>query len=93
MKRIGIVGTGSIGRVHARHAARVGLPVAAAWDPKPTAVEAFRAEQPKVDVEPSIERLLATAGLLRRLMMRRRVAASHVNRDAVRATAVSTPPT
>ena len=30
MKRIGIVGTGSIGRVHARHAARVGLPVVAA---------------------------------------------------------------
>lgn len=59
MKRIGIVGTGSIGRVHARHAARVGLPVAAAWDPKPTAVEAFRAEQPKVEVEPSLERLLS----------------------------------
>ncbi|NBQ16481.1 MAG: hypothetical protein EBU31_18180 [Proteobacteria bacterium] len=63
MKRIGIIGTGSIGRVHARHAARVGLPVVAAWDPKPTAVEAFRAEQPKVEVEPSIERLLARADI------------------------------
>ena len=59
MKRIGIIGTGSIGRVHARQGAGVGLRVVAAWDPTPTAVEAFRAEQPKVDVEPSIERLLA----------------------------------
>ena len=59
MKRIGIVGTGSIGRVHARHAARVGLPVVAAWDPKSTAVEAFRTEQPKVELEPSLEKLLA----------------------------------
>jgi len=61
MKRIGIVGTGSIGRVHARHAARVGLPVVAAWDPKETAVEAFRAEQPGTALEPSLERLLARA--------------------------------
>ncbi len=63
MKRIGIVGTGSIGRVHARHAARVGLPVAAAWDPRPVAVEAFRAEQPAVAVEPSLETLLARADI------------------------------
>ena len=63
MKRIGIVGMGSIGRVHARHAARVGLPVAAAWDPKPAAVEAFRSEQPKVEVEPSLEKLLARTDL------------------------------
>lgn len=61
MKRIGIVGTGSIGRVHARHAARVGLPVVAAWDPKASAVQAFQAEQPAVAVEPSLERLLARA--------------------------------
>ena len=63
MKRIGIVGTGSIGRVHARHAARVGLCVAAAWDPKSQAVDAFRAEQPKVEIEPSLERLLARADI------------------------------
>lgn len=59
MKRIGIIGTGSIGRVHAHHAARVGLPVVAAWDPKPAAVAAFQSEQPKVELEPSLERLLA----------------------------------
>jgi predicted dehydrogenase len=59
MKRIGIVGTGSIGRVHARHAARVGLPVVAAWDPKSSAVDAFRSERPEVTVEPSLEKLLA----------------------------------
>jgi predicted dehydrogenase len=59
MKRIGIVGTGSIGRVHARHAGRVGLPVVAAWDPRAAAVNAFRSEQPGVEVEPSLERLLS----------------------------------
>jgi predicted dehydrogenase len=59
MSRIGIVGTGSIGRVHARHATRAGLPVVAAWDPKSAAVEAFRSEQPGVAIEPSLERLLA----------------------------------
>ena len=59
MKRIGIVGTGSIGRVHARHAARVGLPVAAAWDPSEAAVQAFRTEQPSVAHEPSLQALLA----------------------------------
>ncbi|MFZ4722414.1 MAG: Gfo/Idh/MocA family protein [Phycisphaerales bacterium] len=61
MKRIGIIGTGSIGRVHAHHAARVGLPVVAAWDPKPAAVAAFQSEQPRVELEPSLERLLARA--------------------------------
>jgi len=59
MKRIGIIGTGSIGRVHAKHAARVGLPVAAAWDPKPAAADTFFAEQPTVAIEAHLEALLA----------------------------------
>jgi len=59
MKRIGIIGTGSIGRVHARHATRVGLPVVAAWDPSPEAVEAFRGEQPTAAHERNLEALLA----------------------------------
>jgi predicted dehydrogenase len=39
----------------------VGLPVVAAWDPKPAAVAAFQSEQPRVELEPSLERLLARA--------------------------------
>ncbi|NBX25430.1 MAG: gfo/Idh/MocA family oxidoreductase [Planctomycetes bacterium] len=63
MSRIGIIGTGSIGRVHARHAARVGLPVGAAWDPVSEAVEALRTEHPDVTHEPSLERLLARSDI------------------------------
>jgi len=58
-ERIGMAGMGAIGRVHARHAARVGTQVVAAWDPSPAAVEAFRAEHPEVVHEASLESLLA----------------------------------
>ena len=63
MNRIGIIGAGSIGRVHARHAAREGLSVVAAWDPVPEAVEALRAERSGVVHEATLESLLARRDL------------------------------
>jgi len=35
--KIGIIGCGSIGHVHARHALNAGLDIAAVWDIKPEA--------------------------------------------------------
>ena len=59
MKKIGIIGTGAIGRVHARHAKRVGLEVAGAWDTNPAAMREFQNEQPHVAMEPTLASLLS----------------------------------
>ena len=57
--KIGIIGCGSIGHVHARHAQHAGLDIAAVWDIKPEAAAKMVCEVPSAQVMPSVEALLA----------------------------------
>ena len=57
--KIGIIGCGSIGHVHARHAQHAGLDIAAVWDIKPEAAAKLASEVPSAQVMPSAEALLA----------------------------------
>ena len=51
--KIGIIGCGSIGHVHARHALHAGLDIAAVWDIKPEAAAKLASEVPSAQVMPS----------------------------------------
>ncbi|MCE9618687.1 MAG: Gfo/Idh/MocA family oxidoreductase [Planctomycetes bacterium] len=61
--KIGIIGCGAIGTVHARHAARAGLEVAAIWDVKPEAAKLLSGDAPSAETMPNVEALLARADI------------------------------
>lgn len=57
--KLGIIGAGAIGNVHAETATRAGIPIVAVWDVNPAKGESFGRKYPAAKVCGSVQELLA----------------------------------